>query len=504
MNLLYIIVIVIIPLNIFAKNPLSNTSKIIYFCANKSEFPWEENAELACRGSFYPAVLGSLFYIDNNSEIQTHTLESFRWDFENNYYKLRLKNNLYFHNKRKVNARDLEFSILRHFFTKKPNIGQSFQINLKGTEKIKKGQPYRSGLVEGVKILDERTIALTPSKANPSFLYTLSHFSFSLVPIEELNTDLITWKKWPVGVGAYKVIEHNLRYRSFLLQLVDKFEYPNSAAEILYEQERKNEPDITNKDYLSARNKDYAKEELLAPLYRRIIEFNYKSILGKSKDFRRAVALAISREELSSATNSPSLPLYEILTSYSIGRINIKENQNLSESARLIKILLKNNNKSLIIPYSEDKSYLGERYREVLSKQMEKVGIKIEFRQNIKNLWDPFSEEFKNSPFYLHSTEGDYFDPILNFTKYRNGTPSKNSYPDDKLIENLLEESQEAPSRDILNERLKNISRYFYEQRVLIPLFEIPNIVYYKPEKIRSIGTQFGGVTLYLQNIEIK
>ena len=112
-------------------------------------------------------------------------------------------------------------------------------------------------MVEGLKILDDRTIAITPSKSNPSFLYTLTHFSFSLVPIEELNSDLITWKKWPVGVGAYKVTEHFKKEKSFLLELVDPASYPNAPKEILYEQIRIYEPDITNKDYITSRNKKY-------------------------------------------------------------------------------------------------------------------------------------------------------------------------------------------------------------------------------------------------------
>ena len=85
---------------------------------------------------------------------------------------------MYFHNKRKVTAKDLEFSFLRYFFAKFPNTGNSIQLNIKGTEKIKHGQQYQSGIVEGVKILDERTVAVIPSKINPYFLYTFSHFTF--------------------------------------------------------------------------------------------------------------------------------------------------------------------------------------------------------------------------------------------------------------------------------------------------------------------------------------
>lgn len=491
-------------MNCYALGNHFEKKKLIYYCANRAEKPWDANSDLICSGSFYPAVLDLLFYVDHNAELKSDILEFFGWDYKNNYYKLRLKKDLFFHNNRKVTAKDLEFSILRYFFIKSPNIGNTLQLNIHGTNKISSGNKFYSGLVSGVKILDDRTIALIPAKSNPSFLYTLAHFSFSLVPIEELHDDYLTWKKWPIGIGAYKVTKFNKQDKLIVLSLNNKKGYPYAADEILFLQERIYEPDITNKDYLAARHTKYAKEKLLVPMYRRVIEFNFNSDLGRSKEFRRAIALAISREEIVKNTFVPTVPLYEILLSSSLGRINIKEGQNIKEAKKVIKFLLKNKSQIFSIPYSEDDSYLGSSYKDTLKHQLEVIGLNISFKENFKNIWDPFAIEFKNAPFYIHSTEGDYFDPILNFTKYRIGSPAKNSFLKDDLIEILFDETKEAPSRDILNERLKNISRYFYEQRILVPLFEVPSIVYYKKDKIRTIGRQFGGITLYLQNIEVK
>ena len=488
----------------FAAAYSMKSGRIVYYCENKSTHPWDENANLECRGSFNNAVLGLLLYVDNNAEIKALSLESFDWDFEKKYYKLKLKENLYFHNNRKVTSKDLEFSILRHFFRKNPNLANTLQINLKGTEKIKQGQKYQSGLVEGVKILDDRTVAITPSKSNPSFLYTFAHYSFSLVPMEELKADLITWKKWPIGVGAYKVSEENIKKRSYLLSMISNKEYPKAPKEILYEQERIYEPDITVTDSIAAKSNKYLKEELLVPLSRKVFEFNFSSKLGKNKEFRRAIALALCRIKISKATDVSTIPLYELLTSGNIGRINIVEIQNLKEASKILKKELgKYNKKVFTIPYTEDNSYLGSKYKDEIKKQLLNVGLQIKFQEVRDNLWNPFTDEFKESPFYLVSTEADYFDPLLNFTIYSKESPAINSHPNDDLLESLLEETIEAPSRDILNERLKNISRYFYENRIVIPLFEVPNVAYYNPKKISSIGVQFGGIIFYLQNIEI-
>ena len=96
--------------------------------------------------------MASLIYIDNNVEIKLSLLESFDWDFDQKYYKLKLKNILYFQNGRKVTAQNLEFIILRPFFAKPANIGSMEFVNLKGIEKIRHGQPYQSGLVSLFKV----------------------------------------------------------------------------------------------------------------------------------------------------------------------------------------------------------------------------------------------------------------------------------------------------------------------------------------------------------------
>ena len=58
------------------------TKKLIYYCANRAEKPWDENSDLVCSGSFYPAVLDLLFYVDHNAELRSDILESFRWDYK--------------------------------------------------------------------------------------------------------------------------------------------------------------------------------------------------------------------------------------------------------------------------------------------------------------------------------------------------------------------------------------------------------------------------------------
>jgi oligopeptide transport system substrate-binding protein len=485
-------------------NPKNDS--IVYFCGNKFEYPWLENASYDCWSSFMTAVMGTLISIDNNGDIKPYLLESFDWDFEKNYYKLRLRKNLYFQNGRKVTVEDLEFSILRPFFASKPSDGSIFLFDLKGIEKIQHGQSYKSGLVEGIQILDDRTVSFAPTKFNPVFLYNLATAHYSLAPREEYESDLVTWKKWPIGVGAYRVTGEDKKNRGYYLSLVDEKSFPKAPKTIFYEQERGFEPDITTKDSISAKEKKYKKEKLLIHLSKRIIAFNFSSNLGNSKDFRKAISLALSRSEISNSTDIVSLPLYEIITRGNVGRINVNEKNDIKEASQIFKKILGTKHKKIFkIPYSPDNSYLGYRYKEIIKFQLEKAGLNVEFYEMNNNLWNIFSKDFKSSPFCLVSMMGNFIDPRPTFYAYKNGTMLTNTYnPNSSKLEKLLENAKEAGSRKELNDKVEELSLYYHENFIVVPLFEVPNIAYYNPEKISSIGTQIGASMFYLHNLEIK
>lgn len=479
---------------------------IIYFCPNKMDSPWFEAASYDCWSSFMTAVLGTLISIDQNAELKPSLLESFAWDFEKKYYKLKLKEDLVFHNGRKVTIEDLEFSILRSFFASNPNNEGALALSqIKGVDKIKHGQPYASGLVEGVKILDDRTIVLTPQSYHPSFLHNLIRPNYALVPIEEYQDDLMTWKKWPVGAGAYKVTTEEKENRSFLLTLVDEKNFPKAPHTIYYEQERIYEPDITTKDSISANSKKYKKEEFSFSFMQRNINFNYSTKLGRNKDFRKAVSLAISRNEISRATDMPTKPLYEIITSGSVGRMQVKEDYNLNEAKQLFRKVLGNDAlKVFQIPYSPDNLFFGQEYKKIIKQQLGNAGLQIEFQEGI-NLWEPYTEQFKDSPLSLDNLMSDAIDSTSTFAAYaKSGGASESVYfPETEIFEGLLEKTKGASDRKHLHESLKNLSKYFNENIVMLPLFEMGAIAYYKPEKIASLGNQFGESIFYLQHLEM-
>jgi len=480
-----------------------DSETIVFYCESKVAPLWSYAAPANCRGSFNPAVLGLLFYIDKNAELKPSAIDKYSWDFKHQHYKLILKDNLYFQNGRKVTAKDFEFSILRFFFTKEANIASTFMSNLLGTEKIQRGQPYQSGAIEGIKILDDKTIILKPAKYNPNFLYTFALADYALVPQEELQQDLLTWKTWPIGSGPYKVKSFDEKTGIYHLKLDKEKEYPNAPKKILFESNYIYEPDLTLKDKEAAVSKKYKKETMLASFYIRLLNFNFSSNLGKDLDFRKAVSFALSQSKISRATIPKTQPLYETIPIGGIGRINVGELHNIDEAKKLFKKVLGENYDNTIfkIPYTPD-IYLGEEYLNIIKKQLSLAGFKVEFVKTT-NLWNPFNNEFKDSPMYLCSQGADFIDPLVSFSKYRKGGPAADRYPSDPELGALIEETKDSNNRNLLNERLKLISNYFHEYKIVIPLFNVPTTVYYKANKIKNVGDQFGGATFYLFHVEL-
>ncbi|KAB8033640.1 hypothetical protein GCL57_02730 [Fluviispira multicolorata] len=478
--------------------------EIVFYSAAKSENPWIENAPGDLKNVFHTAILNLLVYMDTDFNIKPITLESFHWDYKNKYYVLTLKPDLYFTNGRKVTIEDLEFSLLRPFFAAAKNVGSMRLINVKGIEKIKLGTLYQSGLVEGIKILSSNSLAVIPSSPNPSFMYTLARSNYSLRPKEEFKKDLLNWKKWPIGVGPYKITNEDKENRKYTLELVNHNLLKDAPRKIIFELERISKPDITLKDPISSNDSSFKHIELSAPLGVRLFAFNYTSKLGNNAEFRKAINLSLKRNLITKETLIPSIPLNEVVTKGSIGRLNIVENQDLIEAKRLFKKVLGNQiDRVFKIPHTPDSDFLGNSYKTVIIKQLEMAGLKIEFIES-NNLWNTFQDEFSDSPFRMLGKGADYYDPLMTFTMFKKGSPLINSYPNDDTLDTLMEEAKISPNRDILGLSIEKLSKYFTDNDIAIHLFSVPTIVHYNPQKIKSVGEQVGGQTFHLAHITMK
>jgi ABC-type transport system substrate-binding protein len=135
-----------------------------------NEAPYSELAPGRILSTFNAAVLGQLIKTDQNYNLIPGHLESWNWDFHTSEYVLKMRPGLKFHNGKPASAKDLEFSLLRGFFSAQQSFYRTYLSNVDGVNSIRAGSPFKTGLVSGVKIIDELTLRVKLSHPNPSFL----------------------------------------------------------------------------------------------------------------------------------------------------------------------------------------------------------------------------------------------------------------------------------------------------------------------------------------------
>ncbi|MCB0414343.1 MAG: hypothetical protein KDD50_08425 [Bdellovibrionales bacterium] len=483
----------------FSKN-LVRDSTLRIECGMSGTSLFSNSAPVNVLESFLTLVLGQLIYINEDFNLNPGLLESYNYDTDKDIYYLSLKKDLNFHNGRKVNSKDLEYSILRGFFSKKKNWWPSFLGNIAGLEKIKPGMTYKSGLVSGLKIVDDFTISISLKNPNPSFLHSLARSYFSLVPKEELKADHLTWKKYPVGSGEYKVETYNKSKNQVVLKLVNK--YHKKPNLILFSGTKLKSPDvILSGDVVRA---GYQPESLLRSSKIITLFFNYKSPLGRNENFRKAIDFTIKRVDLISS-ESPLKPTFHIVPRHIWGRKRVNESSSLVEARKYIEQLksdLKEHrylNQTLIVPVykvSENEFNLKK-----LINQLSSIGIRVRFYESTKKTNE---EDFSEIPFRISSLGADVVDPLVQYSLFSGSSFLYPQYPDDSQYKTLLEKAAKAKSIDTRSISVREISEYFYNHRIALPLFESSTRVYIKPHRFTSLGQQDGGTTFYADRVQFQ
>ena len=269
----------------------------------------------AMRATIAP-ILGQLLYTSNSYDLTPGLLESFLWDYEESAYILKIKQGLTFHNGRTVTSKDLEFSILRGFYSGKRSFFIAFLDSIEGIEAIQGNEKFVSGKVKGMKIIDNRTLSIKLKRPNPLFLHSLATPYFSIVPIEAFTHDYEYWRDIPIGAGNYKVKTHNREAKTLTLAKVGNTQ---SAKEIvLYYGNEAYSADIEISPV--SIDKETVVSKRAASLTS--INFNFNNPIASDVRFRQAINLAIDRNKIAGDVDIHS-PAHEFLAQHFGGRTGV-------------------------------------------------------------------------------------------------------------------------------------------------------------------------------------
>ena len=532
----YIWVFLILPLFyffyiIFNNNPKNQSSSknilndsLIINMGEVPQTPWDlDQAAIQVVETFTSAVHGCLTSvyklgsIDNSN--QNVLFEKYFCEGKTCYATL--KKGVRFHNNREVNAYDVEFSLIKQLLIHNKNSFTKTILNdIEGIESLNKKNikhlsinniQYPSQYLRGIKVIDFYNLKFILKSSSENFFHKISEGRLPIVPIEELKNDYVSWKKYPVGFGKYKVIHANLKDYEFHLEKVLKEELIPKSVKIVFSS--KNIGDI--KMQLANSQRKLSEYEQILTFYDVYSNggflYNYQTELGQNENFRKAISLALDREKI--AKKSLFNEIYaedQLLPSsgwQSTYRANIPiQKQNIPEAKKLLekvpKVLWQN--KLLLIPtYWDDvKDINSIPYIKEIKDQLTQIGLHVKFLDTDVE-YDKFSKGDKNILWFTgFGISFVNFDPNKNFSHFRKGSYFTYEHPDDPEFERLF---QKSVNHFIASpEETQKLSAYFTEKNIMTVIMNQRMTLSYDSRKIISLGNQYNGIRLAIWEIKLK
>ena len=418
------------------------------------------------------------------------------WIFE-------LKKNIYFESlseRWEASSKDLYFSITKYFVT-----GEGYElknffkdiIGLNVRNKIEISDAYN---IPGIKIIDRYKIEITSKKSNTRLIKALEDGPFILLSEKAFRKDYKTLKRYPIGIGPYKVIYVNYKTGETRLKLKKDFikQSPKAPRNVVIFGDDSHKGDIFFKDMWDIDKKDFRRVSTKFPYVTMGIFFNYNLKISQNLDFRKSLALAFKRDEIVEgfqelrANNQP-------ICVGKPGRMESPENYDL----KLSRTLMKRSLKEADMPREMDVIFAGQSYNEMkkgynlkIKSQIEKTGLKVNF------IKEKYGEHEFHTPFFISGISAPDDDPIFIFSIFQKNSIFTNIFPKkDRILSKKIEQLKNIRS---IKERYKksvSLSYYFEENVIMIPLYDLYPTFFFRTSKIKSLGDQPGGIHFIIQNI---
>jgi oligopeptide transport system substrate-binding protein len=147
---------------------------------------------------------GLMDYKPGTTELDPDLAESYTVSEDGLTYTFKLRDGLKFHNGRAVTSADVKYSLERAVTPATQSPGGGYFSMIKGYDEVSGG---KATTLEGIATPDDKTVVITLTRPDATFLHLMAiNFSY-VVPKEEVEKAGADWGKMPVGTGAFKFVE---------------------------------------------------------------------------------------------------------------------------------------------------------------------------------------------------------------------------------------------------------------------------------------------------------
>ncbi len=266
---------------------------------------------------------GLMDYEAGTYNLEPDLAKSFTISPDGKIYTFKLREDVKFHNGRKLTAEDIKFSIERAINPKTQSPGQGFFWSIKGFDEMVAGKTTQ---LSGMTVIDPYTLKIELSSPDATFLHVMAiNFAFA-VPKEEVEKYGQDFGKHPVGTGAFKMkewklgqrvaYERNPDYYKTGLPRLDKivFEVGQEPTVALLRLQR-GEVDILGDGIPPARflqvKNDPKNADLIiegGQLHTGYVSMNVRVKPFDNKKVRQAVNMAINKDRVCKIINNRAVP----------------------------------------------------------------------------------------------------------------------------------------------------------------------------------------------------
>ena len=266
---------------------------------------------------------GLMDYEAGTYNLEPDLAKSFTISPDGKIYTFKLREDVKFHNGRKLTAEDIKFSIERAVNPKTQSPGQGFFWSIKGFDEMVAGKTTQ---LSGMTVIDPYTLKIELSRPDATFLHVMAiNFAFA-VPKEDVEKYGQDFGKHPVGTGAFKmkewklgqrvVYERNPDYYKTGLPRLDKivFEVGQEPTVALLRLQR-GEVDILGDGIPPARflqvKNDPKNADLIiegGQLHTGYVSMNVRVKPFDNKKVRQAVNMAINKDRVCKIINNRAVP----------------------------------------------------------------------------------------------------------------------------------------------------------------------------------------------------